>query len=140
MVGDLLVPDGAVLVDHVGAGDAGQAVAGLLGAAVAVGHLAVGVGEQLDREVVAVAHLGHLPQRVRHDGEDAHVVVEPHVVGHLAERLELLGAERTPVAAVYQDDSWPVRQFVGQRDGITRGTREFELGRRIAVEAHVKEE
>ena len=87
MFGDVLVPDDAVPVDDVRPGDARQSVRHLLGPAVLLGHLAVRVGEQLDIEVVAVAHLGYLLERFDHDRQDVDVVVAPEVVGHFAERL-----------------------------------------------------
>ena len=51
MVGDLFVADRAVGVDDVRAGDAGETVTRLLGAAVLLGDLPLGVREQLEVEM-----------------------------------------------------------------------------------------
>jgi hypothetical protein len=54
MFGDVLGANDAVLVDHGGVGDPRQAVAGLLRARVLLRDVAVGVGKQVNIEVVAI--------------------------------------------------------------------------------------
>jgi hypothetical protein len=83
-----------------------------------------------------VAHLSHLLERVDHDRQEIDVVVEPEVVGHLAERLELFATERTLVAPVDEDDRRTVLEFLGQRHLATAYTRQFEGWRLLAFEGH----